>query len=694
MKWKHTTESSSDQINSNNNISSAPQPLLEHLSAVAESSSTAKSNDDLSLDSGTSHKRFSRFKFGKKKDTSFGQDTDPLSKSKEIIEERNDSSSAGDTITDLSGSQLKMSTISSPSQKTKRSVELPSSIFERSVEAFDLPVASVPTSRSVTSSTKTSRKNSIVMMPSVSTDNSDHMPVPLRHQSMQLHQESPSSTLLPLPLLTRAKTSSVLSSCQHPHHLLTENYTSPILDSTVELISNKNMDLDSIDIVQYPHRLSVSIPTSPQMQHQQQHQQQNQAGQSPTQSPHLAGLCRRQSSFTNSPVLFSPPEVSSSSQELNKSQSQPIHASLSRSLSSVSYNPFTETPYAILNSTATEYEIPTSKSPKRKSISFYSYSDLVNYERCRPTITSNTANSKASTAMSTSDIPLLTALTHRKPVPQGQLEDIIPTDIDETLILTSEDIGESDADPNESKDDHSIDSGSDAEHRLEMKPYEINDFTSPKKRFNKSRNAKETGKLRGQNDNSPVSKSYKLSDNELNSVVSQSSASATDPDEVREYFPHDPNGFKDQRQLSLSTSPTEDCYVTTHDLKFNVPRSISNKPSTSEEPLRRYPSNHNYFETEIGSVKVPAIPAIPEPSISSSGLSAHDRYQFGATSEEGSLSLSTPRRSKLDRTISICSAKDVLRDKTKEIKLSFLPVVGNSRDNSTITPAQTTTSAS
>lgn len=124
-----------------------------------------------------------------------------------------------------------------------------------------------------------------------------------------------------------------------PRHLVSEDFTSPILDSTVELIANG--DFDTIDVVQVPHRQA---------------------------SLGLLKTCSRssQSSLPSTPRLSTSRKYSNSS-SLTKLNTKTLQ------LDAGDAN--------IPPCTCACSPLDQSCSPPRKAIPFYSYSDLVNFER-------------------------------------------------------------------------------------------------------------------------------------------------------------------------------------------------------------------------------------------------------------------------------------------------------------------------
>lgn len=139
-----------------------------------------------------------------------------------------------------------------------------------------------------------------------------------------------------------------------PRHLVSEDYTSPVLDSTVELIANG--DYDGIDVVQVPHRRA---------------------------SLGLLKTCSRSSinSLPSSPRLSVSRKYSNSSSLTKLNTRQNYQSESSDCL--------------IPQCTCTSSSIDQSHSLQRKSIPFYSYSDLVNFERMShmsPTSNNNNNN--------------------------------------------------------------------------------------------------------------------------------------------------------------------------------------------------------------------------------------------------------------------------------------------------------------
>ncbi|KAG0686353.1 hypothetical protein C6P40_004344, partial [Pichia californica] len=174
---------------------------------------------------------------------------------------------------------------------------------------------------------------------------------------------------------------SYLMSNSRPRHLLSENFTSPALDSTVELISSPNFD--DIDVVEIPY----SRP-SQQLFKSHSHVSSSSATATATTSnsdsqfsPKFT-FSRKLSNNLNSPLnnktCFSHNRSKSSLSNLSppliKSKSYNF-CTCNNNNNNNNSNNNTE-----INKTFTNIESPLI-SPNRKSISFYSYSDLINYEK-------------------------------------------------------------------------------------------------------------------------------------------------------------------------------------------------------------------------------------------------------------------------------------------------------------------------
>lgn len=162
----------------------------------------------------------------------------------------------------------------------------------------------------------------------------------------------------------------ILSNCR-PRHLFSENYTSPVLDSTVELISSEKFD--DTDVVEVPHaRASQQLFKS--------HSHVSNSSISGSSSPRMS-ISRKYSNTNNSFTAKNPVNLDHIQTSFSHNRSK---SSLSN-LSSPLVNTKSE-PQCTCNNANTSNNNPINAdsplvSPHRKSISFYSYLDLLDYER-------------------------------------------------------------------------------------------------------------------------------------------------------------------------------------------------------------------------------------------------------------------------------------------------------------------------
>lgn len=165
-------------------------------------------------------------------------------------------------------------------------------------------------------------------------------------------QSEDSTLLFNSPSRTNSMPSgnSLLLASPTPRHLMTEDLTSPILDSTVELIQSKQFN--DVDVVQVPH-------STPSQQLFKTHSQ-NSIHSVPPQS------AQRNNSLFKS---------KSRSKSIAKSPHFPVLCTCNTNNTS---NSTSNTCTPLMSNASSPPSLPSSN---RKSISFYSYLDLVNYER-------------------------------------------------------------------------------------------------------------------------------------------------------------------------------------------------------------------------------------------------------------------------------------------------------------------------
>lgn len=186
-----------------------------------------------------------------------------------------------------------------------------------------------------------------------------------------------------------------------PRHLLSENYTSPVLDSTVELISSQQFD--NTDVVEVPHAHpshnlfkcyshNSSSVSSPRLSF-------SRKLSGGTANPFILDSQSQQAPLSKSKSFSSPlvtPRAKSKNDLIctcntnnNNNSNNNNNTNSTNNTNSISGTNHTNTPTSLNNipdsmSTSTKQgylQSPTPLTPSRKSISFYSYLDLVNYER-------------------------------------------------------------------------------------------------------------------------------------------------------------------------------------------------------------------------------------------------------------------------------------------------------------------------
>ncbi|QPG73799.1 hypothetical protein FOA43_001113 [Brettanomyces nanus] len=179
-----------------------------------------------------------------------------------------------------------------------------------------------------------------------------------RQHDNSLHSRSSSSKLLVSKGLCNSAQRRSSSLMFQAPHLITEDFTSPVLDSTVELITNQN--LNDVDVVQLSH----SNPQSTLLRSVK--HRASSAGSCTSNNTLSAGyspISRRQSDIQFNFCVKSPPR---SPLRCSPPPTNPMNFGSSRSS---------------LSGDSLLGHNSHSGEPGRKSISFYSYSDLVNYER-------------------------------------------------------------------------------------------------------------------------------------------------------------------------------------------------------------------------------------------------------------------------------------------------------------------------